>query len=225
MPERIRSGGESFMIQAIAIITASVGVPVTQKRRSPSFLRRTGTVSVSEWPAPDCSSVGATIQTSSEKARAIVSSTLSPVAFTPSSLVRRMRIARPAMAAAPGGGKAGRPQPARSCRVETATSKEIEMRVPHNSFIVVADGKKSLFFRNEGDGDFPNLIVEHKDGHADAEDRELKSDAPGRAFSSVGSARSAYQETDYHQLEEEKFVAETAELLNHGALRNDFESL
>ena len=57
------------MIQAIAIITASVGVPVTQKRRSPSFLRRTGTVSVSEWPAPDCSSVGATIQTSSENMR------------------------------------------------------------------------------------------------------------------------------------------------------------
>jgi protein required for attachment to host cells len=99
------------------------------------------------------------------------------------------------------------------------------MRVPHNSFVVVADGKKSLFFRNEGDGDFPNLVVEHKDGHADPEDRELKSDAPGRAFSSVGDARSAYQETDYHQLEEERFVAETAETLNRRALSNDYDSL
>ena len=44
-------------------------MPVTQKRRSPSFLSRTGRVSVSECPAPDCSSVGATIQTSSEKPR------------------------------------------------------------------------------------------------------------------------------------------------------------
>ena len=99
------------------------------------------------------------------------------------------------------------------------------MRVPHNSFVVVADGKKSLFFRNEGDGDFPNLIVEHKDGHADLEDRELKSDAPGRAQSSVGHSRSAYQETDYHQLEEDKFAAETADLLRQRALRNDYESL
>ena len=81
------------MIQAIAIITASVGVPVTQKRRSPSLRRRTGTVRVSEWPAPDCSSAGATIQMSSENSRAILSSTLRPVALTPSSLVSRIRIA------------------------------------------------------------------------------------------------------------------------------------
>ena len=95
------------------------------------------------------------------------------------------------------------------------------MRVPHNSFVVVADGKKSLFFRNEGDGDFLNLIVEHKDGHADLEDRELKSDAPGRGHSSAGTARSAYEETDYHQLEEDKFAAETANLLRQRAIRND----
>lgn len=100
------------------------------------------------------------------------------------------------------------------------------MRVPHNSFVVVADGKKSLFFRNEGDGDFPNLIVERKDSHPDLEDREQKSDQPGRTFSGQGSGgRSAYEETDYHQLEEERFAAETAEQLKQRALRNDYESL
>ena len=31
------------------------------------------------------------------------------------------------------------------------------MQLPHNSFVVVADGKKMLFFRNEGDGDYPKL--------------------------------------------------------------------
>jgi protein required for attachment to host cells len=99
------------------------------------------------------------------------------------------------------------------------------MRVPHNSFVLIADGKKSLFFRNEGDGEFPNLIVERKDGHSDPKDRELKSDGPGRAFSSVGNGRSAYEETDFHQLEENRFAAETAEMLNRRALSNDFESL
>ena len=99
------------------------------------------------------------------------------------------------------------------------------MRVPHNSFIMVADGKKSLFFRNEGDGDFLNLIMERKDGHADLEDGEMKSDAPGRAFASSGGHRSSYEETDYHQLEEDRFAADTAELLKQRALRNEYDSL
>ena len=99
------------------------------------------------------------------------------------------------------------------------------MRVPHKSFIMVADGKKSLFFRNEGDGEFPNLVVERKHGHADPKDRELKTDEPGRAFSSVGDGRSAYEETDFHQQEEDRFAAETAEMLKSRALRNDYEAL
>jgi protein required for attachment to host cells len=99
------------------------------------------------------------------------------------------------------------------------------MRVPHNSVVIVADGKKSLFFRNEGDGDYPNLVVERKDGHPDLKDREQKSDAPGSAHSSAGAARSSMEETDYHQLEEERFAAETADQLRQRALRNEFESL
>ena len=100
------------------------------------------------------------------------------------------------------------------------------MQVPHNSFVVVADGKKMLFFRNEGDSEFPKLEVERKRETSDAADRDRKTDAPGRTFDSSGGAgRSAYQEVDFHQLEEERFAAETAELLRKRALRNDFESL
>ena len=95
MPDRITSGGESFITCASASITASVGVPVTEKRRSSCFLSRTGVVRVSEWPAPDCSSVGATIHTSSLNLRATASSSLRPRAFTPSSLVSSIRMLRP----------------------------------------------------------------------------------------------------------------------------------
>jgi protein required for attachment to host cells len=50
--------------------------------------------------------------------------------------------------------------------------------------------------------------------------------APGRTFDASGGAgRSAYEETDFHQLEEDRFAAETAELLKKRALRNDFDSL
>ena len=99
------------------------------------------------------------------------------------------------------------------------------MRVPHNSYVMVADGRKMLFFRNEGDPDFPNLVVERKREHEDPADRELKSDAPGRAFSSVGAGRSAMEEADFHQIEEERFAVEAAHLLNTAALSNAFEYL
>jgi protein required for attachment to host cells len=99
------------------------------------------------------------------------------------------------------------------------------MQIPHDSFVLIADGRKSLFFRNEGDGEFPNLIVERKDGHADPKDREIKSDAPGRAFSSVGDGRSAYEEADFLQQGEDRFAAETAEMLKARALSNDYEAL
>lgn len=99
------------------------------------------------------------------------------------------------------------------------------MQVPHKSFVVVADGAKMLFFRNEGDAEFPKLEVERKREQEDRPDRDWKTDEPGRSFSSVGPGRSAYEETDFHQLEEDRFAAETAELLRKRALQNDFESL
>ena len=52
------------MIWCIAIMTQSVGVPRTAKRRSPASLMRKGSVRVSECEAPLCSLSGATTQTS-----------------------------------------------------------------------------------------------------------------------------------------------------------------
>jgi protein required for attachment to host cells len=99
------------------------------------------------------------------------------------------------------------------------------MRVPHNSFVLVADGKKMLFFRNDGDEVFPKLEVERKQEHADLPTREQKSDDAGRAFATSGAARHAYSETDFHQLEEDRFAVEAADLLRERALRNEYESL
>ena len=99
------------------------------------------------------------------------------------------------------------------------------MLVPHDAFVVVADGRKMLFFRNEGDAAYPNLIVERVREQDNPPDREQSSDAPGSAFSSNGSGRSSYEETDFHQLEEDRFAAETAERLRKRALANNFEKL
>ena len=100
------------------------------------------------------------------------------------------------------------------------------MQVPHNTMIVVADGKKMLFFRNEGDSEYPKLQMERKREQENPADRDQKTDGPGSTFDSSGGAgRSSYDEPDYHQLEENRFAAETAEMLRKRALRNEFEQL
>ena len=99
------------------------------------------------------------------------------------------------------------------------------MRIPHDAFVVIADGRKMLFLRNDGDDEHPNLIVERKRTQDNPPDREQSTDSPGTTFSSVGAGRSSYQETDFHQLEEDRFAAETADLLKKRALNNDFETL
>lgn len=98
------------------------------------------------------------------------------------------------------------------------------MQVPHNSFVMVADGEKMLFFRNEGDAEYPRLVVERKREQDNPPNRDQKTDEAGRRFA-PGPGRSAMEDTDFHQLEEDRFAAETAAMLQRWALRNDFESL
>jgi protein required for attachment to host cells len=97
------------------------------------------------------------------------------------------------------------------------------MRLPHNSYVMVADGEKMLFFRNEGDADFPQLIVERNREQELPPNRALKTDEAGRTQDMGG--RSAYEETDFHQLEKDRFAHEAAEMLKRLALRNGFDQL
>ena len=96
------------------------------------------------------------------------------------------------------------------------------MQIPHDSFVLVADGRKSLFFRNEGDGEFPNLIVEEKEADHNPPHGEQASDLAGRAANTRGSSM---EEVDFHQQEEDRFAAATAAMLKDRALSNDYESL
>lgn len=99
------------------------------------------------------------------------------------------------------------------------------MRIEHDALVMVADGGKMLLFRNEGDADYPHLIVESASANANPKDRDQRTDAPGRAFSSVGNVRSAMGETDFHDQQEDRFAADAVALLNERALANDFEKL
>lgn len=122
------------------------------------------------------------------------------------------------------------------------------MRVPHNAFVLVADGRKSLFFRNEGDAEYPNLKVEAAEEHPNPRDIDQKTDQAGRASSTQGGAnapagasggdghaggggagfapsRGTMGEVDFHQQEEDRFASETAAMLNKQAESGGFEQL
>lgn len=111
------------------------------------------------------------------------------------------------------------------------------MQIPNNALIVVADGRRMLFLRNEGDAEFPNLKVETVREQNNPKTSEQGTDEPGSSFSNPGSGhqgssfgggashRSGYEQTDFHQLEEDRFAGETAELLKKRALANGFDAL
>lgn len=99
------------------------------------------------------------------------------------------------------------------------------MAIPHRALVVVADGKKTLFLRNQGDSGMIDLRTEAHDFQQDLKDREIKSDAPGVQAQRFGDARPAMGETDFHQQGEDRWVKDVAGELNRRALRNDFSVL
>ncbi len=100
------------------------------------------------------------------------------------------------------------------------------MPLANLALVLVTDGRKTLFFRNHGDINQIDLRTESHDERTDAKDSEMKTDAPGAIGQSAGySGRVAYEETDFHQLEEDRWAKHAAEEVNKRALANDFEAL
>jgi len=99
------------------------------------------------------------------------------------------------------------------------------MLIHHKALVLVADGRKYLLLRNLGSLNEPQLAYEGGGEKGNPATREQGTDQPGRAFASVGGARGAIEQTDFHQLEEDRFAADVAGFLNHLAAAQDFEEL
>ena len=104
------------------------------------------------------------------------------------------------------------------------------MPLPHQALVLVTDGRKSLFLRNQGDEQQIDLRTEAHDEREDFKDRELKTGSPGNAPVRAASGgadthRPAYSETDYHQQEEDIWIKDVADQLRTRALNNDFDAL
>jgi protein required for attachment to host cells len=100
-----------------------------------------------------------------------------------------------------------------------------QVRLEHDIWVVVADGEKALFLRNEGDAQYPNLQVFREMADEAAATRDQGTDRPGRYYDGGPAHKSGFQETDWHRVDKERFADEIAERLYKMAHRGDFKKL
>lgn len=87
------------------------------------------------------------------------------------------------------------------------------LRIPHDAYVFVGDGRKALFLRNEGDADYPNLKTEEVLTNDNPPTREQGTDKPGRSHAGPGGRRSSVEQADWHEIEEQRFAKDIADRL------------
>lgn len=101
-----------------------------------------------------------------------------------------------------------------------------EIWIAHDTWILVGDGRKALMLRNDGTPQKPslNVIDVLKDGD-NPRTSEQGTDRPGRVMQTGVGGRSSVEQTDWHDIAEERFAATVAAKLNSAAMENRFEKL
>ncbi|SER53024.1 Protein required for attachment to host cells [Tranquillimonas rosea] len=93
------------------------------------------------------------------------------------------------------------------------------------SWVLIADGEKALFLENVADGEDPQLVVVREEEHENPPARDQAENKPGRFNDGPSAHSSKVEDTDWHQLEKDRFASELAELLYKKAHKHKFENL
>jgi protein required for attachment to host cells len=102
----------------------------------------------------------------------------------------------------------------------------IELWIAHDTWVLVGDGRKALILRNDGTPQKPSLqVVEVLKDDENPPTHEQGSDRPGRSFQSKSNRRSAVEQTDWHEIAEERFAASVALKITGAANDKRFERL
>ena len=92
------------------------------------------------------------------------------------------------------------------------------------AWVLIADGEKALILENHGDAQDYNLQVRRKEEQDNPPTREQAANRRGRMSDSQGN-RSAFEDTDWHELQKDRFAHDLAELLYTRAHRGQFDKL
>jgi protein required for attachment to host cells len=105
--------------------------------------------------------------------------------------------------------------------VEAAT-----MRVPHDAWIIICDGRKALFVHNTGTPAKPSFrVAETFRAPYNPASHDQGDDRPSRTVQSVGARRSAIEMTDLHDQEERAFLGGAARIFSDFVLRQRARAL
>lgn len=101
------------------------------------------------------------------------------------------------------------------------------MTLAPNTLVLVADGRKALFLRNEGDARQIDLRTTSHQEREDRKDSDIKTDASGQSPAPAGTGLpgGTMGEPDFHQQEEDRFARDLAEKINAMALSSKFDAL
>ncbi|MBB3394176.1 MULTISPECIES: host attachment family protein [unclassified Rhizobium] len=85
-----------------------------------------------------------------------------------------------------------------------------KIRIRSKDWILVCDGSKALFLRNDGDAQDLNLVEVRTLINEGVPTHELGADRPGKVHASADGVRSAVEAPDLHERQEEEFLANAA---------------
>jgi len=100
-----------------------------------------------------------------------------------------------------------------------------DTRIPHAALLLVGDGRKVLFLRNKGTPVHVELVVERVLEQQNPPTHDQGTSPPGRYSGPDGVSRSAFEETDWHQLAEDRFAHEISAALYRLAHAGAFRDL
>ena len=97
--------------------------------------------------------------------------------------------------------------------------------VPHDAWVLIADGEKALYLVNKGDDMDMHLVVRDKEEQDNPQAQDWAANRPGRFNDGPSVQRSAVADTDWHQLEKERFAKDIADQLYRDVHKGKFEHL
>src|SRR5690606_12826900 len=115
--------------------------------------------------------------------------------------------------------------PGRGSKRQRRQGEDVMTELSQGTWVLVADGQKALFLRNEMDAQDPHLVVTRIAEQDNPADRDQAADRPGRMADKGPGQRSARAETDFHQLAKERFADDLAEILYRQAHKGRFDRL
>lgn len=99
------------------------------------------------------------------------------------------------------------------------------VRLTNGTMVVVADSEKALFMVNQTDAEDPNLDIIRVDEEDNPPDREQKANRAGQNQESAAPGVRTYEETDFHELQKDRFASDLADKLYKMAHKGRYDRL